>query len=196
MAYTTAQVRIIEGIRMRSLNVAALVAAALGLLAGCGAKAPDKAAIEAMIRAHSAAWFDAYNAGDVDKIVAGYADDAVLMPPEAPAAVGREAMKQYLATDIAASKAAGVTIALDADTIGFSGDLAWHSGTFHATGSAGTTVGTGKFLEVWHQDKGNWLIIRDTWNTDAPAVAAAPPPAAAPKAPAHKAAPKKKHKKK
>jgi len=185
---------------MRSLKVAALVVAGLGLLAGCGAKAPDKAAIEAMIRAHSAGWFEAYNAGDVDKVIAGYAEDAVLMPPEAPAAVGREAMKQYLAADIAASKAAGVTMAQDADTIGFSGDLAWHSGTFHATGSAGTNVATGKYVEVWHQEKGNWLIIRDIWNTDAPAVAAAPPPpppaAAAPKAPAHKAAPKKKHKKK
>ena len=98
---------------------------------------------------------------------------------------------------MAANKAAGVTFALDADTIGFSGDLAWHSGTFHATGPAGATVATGKYLEVWHQDKGNWLIIRDTWNTDAPAAAAAPPPPAAePKAAAHKAAPKKKHKKK
>ena len=181
---------------MRSLKVAALVAAALGLLAGCGAKAPDKAAIEAMIRAHSAAWVDAYNAGDADKTTAGYANDAVLMPPEAPAAVGLEAMKQFLATDMAANKAAGVSFALDADTIGFSGDLAWHSGTFHATGPAGATVATGKYLEVWHQDKGNWLIIRDTWNTDASAAAAAPPPPAAePKAAAHKAAPKKKHKK-
>ena len=185
---------------MRNMKVAALVAAGLGLLAGCGAKAPDKAAIEAMIRAHSAAWVDAYNAGDADKATAGYASDAVMMPPEAPAAVGPEAMKQFLATDMAANKAAGVTFALDADTIGFSGDLAWHSGTFHATGSAGATVATGKYLEVWHQDKGNWLIIRDIWNIDAPTVAAAPPPpppaAAAPKAPAHKAAPKKKHKKK
>jgi len=179
---------------MRSLKVAALVAAGLGLLSGCGAKAPDKAAIEAMIRAHSAAWVDAYNAGDADKTTAGYASDAVLMPPEAPAAVGLEAMKQFLATDMAANKAAGVSFALDADTIGFSGDLAWHSGTFHATGPAGATVATGKYLEVWHQDKGNWLIIRDTWNTDAPA-AAPPPPAVAPKAAAHKAAPKKKHKK-
>jgi ketosteroid isomerase-like protein len=173
---------------MRGMKVAALVAAGLGLLAGCSAKAPDKAAIEAMIRAHSAAWIDAYNASD-----------AVMMPPEAPAAVGTEAMKQFLATDMAANKAAGVTFALDADTIGFSGDLAWHSGTFHATGPAGATVATGKYLEVWHQDKGNWLIIRDTWNTDAPAAAAAPPPpapAAEPKAAAHKAAPKKKHKKK
>ena len=174
-----------------------LVAAGFGLLAGCTAKAPDTAAIEAMIRAHTTAWVEAYNAGDADKITASYADDAVVMPPEAPAAAGHDAIKQYLVGDMAASKAAGATFALDTDTIGVSGDLAWHSGTFHVNGSAGASVATGKYLEVWHQVKGgNWLIIRDTWNTDAPAVAPPPPPEAAPKAAAaKKSAPKKKHKK-
>lgn len=180
---------------MLKLKQVALVAAGLAMLAGCTQKAPPTTAIEAMIRAHTTAWVEAYNAGDAEKTTAGYADDAIMMPPEAPAAVGHEAMKQFLVADMAASKAAGATFALDSDTIGISGDLAWHSGNFHVNGPAGTSVATGKYLEVWHQDKGNWLIIRDTWNTDAPA-AAPPPPAAAPKAAAPRAAAKKKHKKK
>jgi ketosteroid isomerase-like protein len=148
-----------------------------------------------MIRAHTAAWVEAYNAGDADKLVAGYTEDAVVMPPDAPAATGHEAIKQFLVADMAASKAAGATFALDGDTLGVSGDLAWHSGAFHVNGPAGTPVVLGKFLEVWHQDKGNWLMLRDTWNTDA-AAAPAPPPAMEPKAAAPKAAPKKKHKRK
>jgi hypothetical protein len=44
MAYTTAHDGIIERIRSRRLKMVALVAAGLGLLAGCSAKAPDKAA--------------------------------------------------------------------------------------------------------------------------------------------------------
>jgi ketosteroid isomerase-like protein len=179
---------------MFKLSGLALLATGLIVLAGCTPKAPDTAAIEAMIRAHTTAWVEAYNAGDADKIVASYTPDAVLMPPEAPAAVGPDAMKQFLVADMAASKAAGVTFALDTDTIGVSGDFAWHSGTFHVNGPAGTSVSTGKYLEVWHQDKGNWLIIRDTWNSDAPAVAPAPPPPP-PKA-APKSTAKKKHKKK
>ena len=181
---------------MLRLKEAAFMAAGLAVLAGCTAKAPDVAPIEAMIRAHTSAWVEAYNAGDADKIVSGYAADAVVMPPEAPAAAGTEAIKQYLATDMANSKAAGTSLALDTDTIGVAGDLAWHSGSFHVNGPAGTAVGTGKYLEVWHQDKGNWLIIRDTWNTDAPAVAPTPPAAEPKKAAPAKAAPKKKHKKK
>ncbi len=181
---------------MFKLKQAALVAAGLSLLAGCAAKGPDPAAIEAMIRAHTTAWIEAYNAGDADKIVAGYTEDAVLMPPDAPAATGHEAMKQYLAGDMAAAKAAGNTLALDTDTVGVSGDLAWHSGTFHVNGSGGSPLGSGKYLEVWQKDaKGNWLMIRDTWNSDAPPAAMAPP-APEPKAAAAKPAPKKKHKKK
>ena len=152
----------------------ALVAAGIGLLAGCAAKGPDTAAIAAMMHAHTTAWVDAYNAGDADKIVAGYTEDAVLMPPEAPAATGHEAMKQYLVGDMASAKTAGSTLALDTDASGVSGDLAWHSGTFHVNGSGGASVATGKYLEVWHQDEEhNWLMIRDIWNTDAPAVAGA-----------------------
>jgi ketosteroid isomerase-like protein len=180
---------------MFKLRGLALVAAGLVVLAGCTAKAPDTAAIEAMIRAHTTGWVEAYNAGDVDKVVSSYAADAVLMPPDAPLATGTEAMKAYLTADMAASKAAGASFALDTDSIGVSGDLAWHSGTFHVNGPGGTSLSTGKYLEVWHQDKGNWLIIRDTWNSDAPPPAAAPPAPEPKKAAAPKAAPKKKHKK-
>ncbi len=156
-----------------------------------------------MIRAHATGWVEAYNAGDADKASASYADDAVLMPPDAPASTGKDAIKQWLATDMSNAKAAGASFALDSQTIGVSGDLAWNSGAFHVNGPAGASLGNGKFLEVWHQSKdaqgkSDWQIIRDTWNMDA-----APPPPAPPveakkpapkKAAAHHAKPAKKKK--
>ena len=186
---------------MFKIKQAALLAAGLAVLAGCAQKAPDTAAIETMIKAHTNAWVEAYNAGDADKASAGYADDALLMPPDAPASTGRDAIKQWLASDMATSKAAGASFALDGQTVGVSGDLAWTSGTFHVNGPAGSSLGTGKFLEVWHQQKNaqnkdEWLVVRDIWNMDA-----APPPPPPPvetkkpapkKAEAHKAKPKKK----
>ena len=177
---------------MFKLKQAAFLAAGLAVLAGCMQKPVDTKPIEAMIRAHTDAWVQAYNSGDADKIVAGYTDDAIVMPPDVPAAVGKDAIKQFIVADMASSKTAGASFALDSgDTIGVSGDLAWHSGNFHVNGSAGSSIATGKYLEVWRQDKGNWLIIRDTWNSDAPAVAPAPPPP-----PPKAAAPKKKKKNK
>jgi ketosteroid isomerase-like protein len=153
-------------------------------LAGCaGNNGPaDTQADADAISASTVAWIAAYNAGDADKIVAMYADDAILMPPDAPAASTHDAMKQYLANDITAAKAAGVTLALDGETSGVSGDLGWHSGTFHAAGANGATVATGKYAEIWRKAGGKWLMIRDIWNTDAPPAAAAPAAAVAPMA--------------
>ena len=155
------------------------IAAAVGLavLAGCARNAPpapDTAVEEAALRANTVAWVEAYNAGDADKIVAMYADDGALMPPEAPTAVGHDAMRQYLVADIAASKAAGMSFALDQDASGVSGDLGWHTGAFHVANSSGATVVTGKYAEIWRKLNGKWLMIRDIWNNDAPAAAAAP----------------------
>ena len=168
---------------MINFKDAAIVAAGLAMLAGCAKTAApvDTVADEAAIRANTVAWVEAYNAGDVDKIVAMYSDDAILMPPDAPAATGHEAMKQFLAADIAASKAAGVSFALDTEASGVSGDLGWHSGTYHVKDAAGASVVTGKYVEVWHKADGRWLMIRDIYNNDAPAPAAPVAPAAAKK---------------
>ncbi|MBS0387708.1 MAG: DUF4440 domain-containing protein, partial [Proteobacteria bacterium] len=163
---------------------AALAAMGLLALAGCAQNAGPVDTSADMAAMHDAtnAWVQAYNAGDADKIVALYADDAIMMPPDGTSLKGHEAMKQYLSTDMAASKAAGVTFALDADSGGVSGDLGWHSGFFHVAGANGASLATGKYVEVWHKADGKWLMIRDIWNNDAPAAAAAA--AAAPAAPA------------
>ena len=70
------------------------------------------------------------------------------------------------------------------DAAGVSGDMAWHSGTFHVAGANGANLGTGKYVEVSRKTDGKWLMIRDVWNNDAPPAAAAP--AAQPAAPAKK----------
>jgi ketosteroid isomerase-like protein len=169
---------------MNRIIHAAGAAEGLLALAGCAQNAApvDTAGDAAALHAATVAWTEAYNAGDADKIVALYADDAIMMPPDAAAATGHPAMKAYLITDMAAAKAAGISLALDADASGISGDLAWHSGTYHVAAANGASVGTGKYVEVWHKADGKWLMIRDVWNNDAPAAAAAAAaaPAAAP----------------
>ena len=76
----------------------------------------------------------------------------------------------------AVSTDAGVAL-VDGPTsdVGVSGDLAWQSGTFKATDKTGAALDTGKYLTVFQRKDGKWMIIRDTWNSDAvPAPAAAP----------------------
>lgn len=151
------------------LCCALLALASSPLFAGNAASSPESA-----LRAGTVAWMEAYNAGDVDKIVAMYADDAVVMPPDAPAATSTAALRAFLAKDIAATKAAGLRLRDGSSDVGTSGDLGWHAGTFAVVDAAGKTVGTGKYLEVWQQRNGKWMIVRDIWNNDAPAATPAP----------------------
>lgn len=162
---------------MKNFTQAAVVAASFIALTACKPSAPpaaDTAADEAVFHAATVTWADAYNAGNVDRIVALYAEDAVLMPPDAPAASGPAAIHDFLAADIAAAKSGGFIMALGDNGIGVSGNLGWHDGTFTVTNAAGVTVVTGKWVETWHKADGKWLMIRDIWNSDAPAAADAP----------------------
>jgi uncharacterized protein (TIGR02246 family) len=161
---------------VKILKTAAIVAAGLLALAGC-AKPVDVAAVTDEVKRGVRDWGAAYNAGDADAIAAKYAEDAVVMAPGAPASVGREAFKAFIASDIANAKAAGVTLAMsDGDTVGVSGNVAWHSGAYTVQDASGATVDSGNYMEVLQNFDGKWLIIRDIWNSDRPA---APPPAPA-----------------
>jgi ketosteroid isomerase-like protein len=149
-----------------------LVALGFFAVTACTPPAADTSADQAVMRDGTKAWVDAYNAGDADKIVALYAEAGVVMPPDAPAVAGHDALRRYLVADIASSKAAGLSFMLGEESAGVSGDLGWHSGTYKVNGAGGATVGTGKYLEVWRKAEGKWLIIRDVWNNDAPAAVA------------------------
>ena len=159
---------------MHFLKQVALVSCSLLALAASPiASAAGGTSAEAAFRAGTAEWVAAYNAGSVDRIVALYADDAVVMPPNAPAASGHAAIRGFLTKDIASSKAASVSLSVtDVNSgAGASGDLGWHTGMFSVVDAAGKTTGTGKYSEVWQKRHGKWVIIRDIWNNDAPPAA-------------------------
>jgi ketosteroid isomerase-like protein len=168
---------------MRILKQAALLCCGLLALAAASiVSAGDDSSPDATFRAGTAEWIAAYNAGNVDRILALYAEDAMVMPPEAPVASGHAAIREFLTKDIASSKAAGITLTdiSSGSTTGTSGDLGWHTGTFAVLDANGKTVGTGKYSEIWQRNAGKWMIIRDMWNNDAPAAAPAAPAATTP----------------
>ena len=163
---------------MNILKTAAVVAIGLVALAGCklNVNTVDKAADESAIRDGSRAWAAAYNAGDADGVANLYTEDAVLMPPGAPAKFGRAAIREFIAADSAAAKAAGVTLTIEhGDTVGMSGDLAWHAGPYSVYDASGAVVDSGSYVEALQKVEGKWLTVRDIYNSEkAPAPAAAP----------------------
>jgi len=112
-------------------------------------------------------WFKSYNSGDVNAIVALYADDAVLNPPGAPPARGHSGIREFLTKDIESSKTAGVTLnGNTAKDVGVSDKLGWEWGTFTVKDKSGADIDQGKYVTVYEKKDGKWLIIRDIWNSD------------------------------
>jgi ketosteroid isomerase-like protein len=133
------------------------------------AAAPDTAADLAAIRAVNPAWFKAYNSGDVEGVVALYADDATLGTPGVAPAHGTAAIREAYTKDISGFRAANLSQASGANgEFGVSGDLGYEWNTFAVTDKSGKTVDTGKYLTVFARRNGKWQIIQDTWNSDTP----------------------------
>lgn len=129
--------------------------------------AADSTKEVAALQAVDQAWVKAYNTGDADVMASFYDEDAVLLPPGAPAANGRAAIRAFLAKDSAESVKAGVAFSLGAKPAGgASGDLGWQSGTYAVKDKTGKVLDTGKYLSVSKKVSGKWLYVRDTWNSD------------------------------
>ena len=160
---------------MNILRTAALVAAGLVALAGCQQAPKNTDADKTEIQDATRAWAVAYNAGDADGVMKLYAEDAVVMPPGHEPLFGRAAIREYIAGDSAAARAAGVTLTIEhGDSVGISGDIAWHTGLYSVSDVSGARIDGGSYMEAAQKMDGKWLIIRDIWNSDkAPAAAAA-----------------------
>lgn len=157
------------------------------VLAACaksGTPAQATGADENAINAAQDSWYKAYNAGDGAGVAALYADDAVLMAPGVPTMRGASAIRDYYLKDAAAFSASGRKAAHGPTSeIGISGDLAWQSSTYQVSDKSGATTEAGKSLTVFQRRNGRWMMIRDTWNSDAASPASAAPAAAVGSAP-------------
>jgi len=146
-------------------------------LCGISSSDADPASEVAAIHAVDQAWVKAYNGGDVDTVASLYDEHAVLLPPGAPPAHGRTAIRAFLASGMAAFAKDGLSFSLGAQPDGgVSGNMGWASGSYTVKDKSGRVVETGKYLSVSRKKDGKWLYIRDTWNSDGPPASAEPAP--------------------
>ncbi len=140
-------------------------------------------------------------AGQTDSIANAFTENGREMPPNAPAVVGRAAIR---ADDAAQAAAMTRKLTVMSESVVSNGPIAIERGTyrFEATAKKGAPKGTpasitdsGKYLQHWQNVNGTWLIAEQVWNSDIPL---GPPPAppkeaakAAAKAPAKAPARKK-----
>ena len=158
------------------LPIALLVSAALTLI-GCGptAEAPVEgtvntaADIEA-INSLRDEFVKVFNTHDATTMATLYTSDAVLMPPNEPAAVGNAAIQSWFQKSF---EGAIVELTLSAATVEVVGDWAFERNSYSivvTSKDAGEEVGdTGKSLVI-HQRQagGSWKLSHDIWNSDKP----------------------------
>jgi ketosteroid isomerase-like protein len=155
------------------------------ILAGCvallsfafvGTAAAGDTKIEQALRDLDAKWSAAAGAKDIDKTVSYYSDDAIVMPPNAPSATTKEAIRSAW-KEMLTSPGAAISWKATKVEVAKSGDLACLSGTYELTMSdaSGKPVNDrGKYCEVWEKKGGTWKCGTDIWNSDLPATAPAP----------------------
>jgi uncharacterized protein (TIGR02246 family) len=155
----------------------AMVAAVLLWTGGCSS-APEVnlAAEEKAIRDTEADFAKAVAAKDVEKAVAFYAEDAVMLPPGEAAATGKAAIRASY-TRLLALPDFELTWTPTKVEVAKSGELAYDYGVFamsHKDAAGKAVKDHGKYATVWKkQATGAWKAVLDTNNSDLPAPKAA-----------------------
>jgi uncharacterized protein (TIGR02246 family) len=126
----------------------------------------DLKAIDVVRDAHVAA----LNAGDARAWVAQFTDDAVQMPPNAPANVGGAKIASWSQAFLDQFR---VHFTLAVDEVRVLGEWAFERGTYiiSLTSQAGgpPMQDVGKYLTVYQRKPENtWRMARDIWNSNAP----------------------------
>lgn len=155
------------------------------LMAGCqntdSPGKPDKAQVEIEqseasakaqeeLKQASQEWDRLYNSGDVDNLVALYAEDTVSMPPGAPTISGREALqadfKGFFSKNVARHETMVDKVLIEGD---LALEVARYKLTFKPREGGAEVVETGRHMETRRKIDGQWKIILEIWNSDSPA---------------------------
>ena len=139
--------------------------AALSLVFALGACYPAGSQDSTELAATSGSWTEAFNAGDLDALVAMYAEDARLLPPNAEMLQGHD----ELGAALGALTEAGIKLELGTVEAVVAGDIGHKVGTFTMFAPDGSVIDQGKFIETWKQVGGEWVIANDIFNSDMPA---------------------------
>lgn len=177
--------------KLKHIAATLVFAGASVLLVSCGGT-ESTAADEAAIRDINKKWMELIAARDAKAIAETvYAENGQLLPPNAPKAVGREALVQAW-TGVMATPGMQLTFETESLTFARSGELAVEVATYKMVIGEGATqvTDTGKSVVTWIRKNGKWQVFTDMFSSDAAATPAAAPAVADPvAAPAEGAAP-------
>lgn len=127
---------------------------------------------EETIREMDAAWSQALQNKDLNKVMSNYAEDASFLPPDEPIIRGQGNIREWFVKRVA-TPGYSATFAPGTIVIAKSGDIAYELGTFHVTvnNASGKPIEySGKHLVAWEKRGGHWKVVAESINRDAPPI--------------------------
>lgn len=168
------------------LSVSAACQTQTGTETAAQTGADTHGADETALRNQDNEWSKAAGTKDVDKTVAFYVDDAVVMPPNSPALTSKEPIRALWKGMLGAPGFSGGWKPTKVE-VAKSGELGYVTGTyeFKENDAAGKPItDKGKYVEVWKkQADGTWKCAVDMFSSDLPVAAPAENKKTASKAP-------------
>jgi uncharacterized protein (TIGR02246 family) len=119
----------------------------------------------AVLEAGAALFMEAFNTEDADTLAALFTEDGVMLPPNAPAIFGRDAIR---ASNREAFETVDHAIELEDLEIKVEGDLGYKAGRYRVRSEDNQLIDRGKYIEIWRKVDGQWKIHRDIWNSSMP----------------------------
>jgi ketosteroid isomerase-like protein len=161
-----------SGLNWRALvHIAAIAILCACLAVGlCSTVTAGQYIDEQVIREIDSAWSQALRGKDLEKVIANYAENTSLLPPDEPIVHGRAGIQAWFAKRMTLP-GYSATFAPTTIAVSKSADIAYEIGTFMATvdNESGRPVAySGKHLVVWARVRGQWRVIAESINRDAP----------------------------
>ncbi len=147
----------------RHMRVFALTLLITSLTTACQAPSSSPVDATAAIAEQNNKFGAAVAAKDSAAIAALYTEDAILLPPNAPAVNGRDAIQAYWQAFLDSGVTNGT---LKSSEIVNTDTDATEVGTWTITAPDGTVADNGKYIVWWKKKADGWYFYRDIFNSD------------------------------
>ena len=132
---------------------------------GPAATAVDKEQIKKEIQAKEDEFAATYNAREI-KDIGYYADDATTFFQNMPALVGKEAIVEFLKSDLMAANSNKISFKTNEVFVSNDGNMVVEIGHFTVVDSTNTGINRGNYMSLFEKRNGKYVCVRDMSASD------------------------------